>query len=116
MLQHCTNAKINTAGNLSLLYIGNCEHLKLTMIPIEDLINSYQTLARDPPNIQSTPSIVTPDIVTSPLISTFTLAQVANKLIKKTPSLVTPYSIFIITTFFFGPEGCDYRGGRLYIF
>ncbi|RGB31117.1 hypothetical protein C1646_709877, partial [Rhizophagus diaphanus] len=31
------------------------------------------------------PSIVTPDIVTSPLISTFTLAQVTNKLIKKTP-------------------------------
>ena len=31
--------------------IGNCE--QLTMIPIEDLINSYQTLARDPPNIYS---------------------------------------------------------------
>jgi len=42
------------------------------------------------------------------------LAQVTNKLIKKTLSLVTSYSIFIITPFFFGPEGCDYRGGWLY--
>ena len=64
--------------------------------------------------IQSSPSIVTPDIVTSLPISTFALAQVTNKLIKKPLSLVTSYSIFIITPFFFGPEGCDYRGGRLY--
>src|SRR5437588_10899063 len=53
--------------------------------------------------IQSSPSIVTPDI-----------AQVTNKLLKKNLSLVTSYSIFIITPFFFGPKGCDYREGRLY--
>ena len=57
------------------------------------------------------PSIVTPDIVTSLPISTIALAQVTNKLIKKNLSLVTSYSIFIITPFFFGPEGCDYMGG-----
>ena len=51
-----------------------------------------------------------PDIVTSLLISTLTLAQVTSKLIKKTLSLVTSYSIFIITPFFFGPEGCNYKG------
>src|SRR5437763_13586710 len=65
--------------------------------------------------IQSSPSIVTPDIVTSLPISTFALAQVTNKLIKKNLSLVTSYSIFIITPFFFGPKGCDYRGGQLYM-
>ena len=42
------------------------------------------------------------------------MAQVTNKLIKKNLSLVTSYSIFIITPFFFGPKGCDYREGRLY--
>ena len=65
-------------------------------------------------DIQSSPSIVTPNIVTSPFISTFALVQITNKLIKKTPSIVTSYSIFIITPFFFGPKGCDYIGGRLY--
>src|SRR5437763_9548947 len=65
--------------------------------------------------IQSSPSIVIPDIVTSLPISTFALVQVTNKLIKKNLSLVTSYSIFIITPFFFGPKGCDYKGGRLYL-
>jgi len=56
-------------------------------------------------HIQSSPSIVTPDIVTSLPISTFALAQVTNKLIKKNLSLVTSYSIFIITPFFLVPRG-----------
>ena len=60
--------------------------------------------------IQSSPSIVTPDIVTSLPISTFALAQVTNKLIKKTLSLITSYSIFIITLFFLVPRGVTIKG------
>src|SRR2546421_12086747 len=56
------------------------------------------------------PSIVTPDIVTSLLISIFALAQVTNKLIKKNLSLVTSYSIFIITPFFLVPRGVTIKG------
>src|SRR5436305_11040046 len=58
------------------------------------------SLLRSRIHIQSSPSTVTPDIVTSLPISTFALAQVTNKLIKKNLSLVTLYSIFIITPFF----------------
>ena len=74
---------------------------------ISIIIQFYYIYSRPP--LQSPP-----DIVTSLPISTFALAQVTNKLIKKNLSLVTSYSIFIITPFFFGPKGCDYRGGRLY--
>ena len=114
----CSFHDVNNYINLPIKYIQilfmTREDGPIT-VPITEIIQLKNKLTLGAKAcIQSSPSIVIPDIVTSLPISTFALAQVTNKLIKKNLSLVTSYSIFIITPFFFGPKGCDYRGGRLY--